>query len=232
MPSLSSRVGGAMLRRGISLPRNYIEAYQESHDLRRILVEHKVDCVLDVGANVGQFATRLRLLGYRGAIVSFEPIPRNIAILHKRTDPKFWCHEYALGSQAGTANFNIYEDIDVLSSLLPLVGNSSARIQRVQVRRLDSLLDDIIRATDARRLFLKLDTQGFDLEVVRGAGSRIAEFCGLMSEISVHPLYEGMPHYTETLREYESLGFRLRSLHAVSRTEGDLIIEYNVLMQR
>ena len=84
-------------------------------------------------------------------------------------------------------------------------------------------------------MFLKVDTQGYDVEVIKGAGERIAEIRGLLSELSVIPIYQNMPHYLDALRFYEELGFRLHSLHVVSRVGnaiGDEVVEYDAPMLR
>jgi hypothetical protein len=71
------------------------------------------------------------------------------------------------------------------------------------------------------------------VEVVKGAREVLPHVMLLQSEISVDPIYEGMPHYLEALAFYESLGFTLMSLFPVARTSAyGNIIEYDCLMAR
>ena len=86
--------------------------------LRRWADSEGIDLILDVGANTGQFATRLRQAGYRGRIESFEPVPETVAVLRKaaRDDPRWRVHELALGEEDGTAVINVTPG--TLSSLL------------------------------------------------------------------------------------------------------------------
>src|SRR5579863_3319899 len=76
--------------------------------LRRFLTNRNVDCVLDVGANSGQFGSELRVIGYRGLIVSFEPDPDVFIQLQARAanDPRWICKNLALGAEQGALQLN------------------------------------------------------------------------------------------------------------------------------
>ncbi len=80
-----------------------------------------ITTVLDVGANVGQFAELLRLMGYRGKIISFEPLRAAYQELAAKAaaDGNWEAHNFALGMQCGHATINV-SNYSVLSSLLPL----------------------------------------------------------------------------------------------------------------
>jgi hypothetical protein len=77
-----------------------------------------------------------------------------------------------------------------------------------------------------------MDTQGFDLEAFKGAAAVHSHVVGLLSELSVQPLYAGMPHYTEALTHYESAGFELMDVFVVNRTRSGAVLEYDCLMAR
>lgn len=230
-PHLSTRLAFWAIRRGVRLPRYAIEHYVQLTELRNLLRRLQVDCVIDVGANRGQFGGHLRGIGYCGWIVSFEPSRQDFERLQTRLDDRWTAFPVALGSESGPRLFNLTAR-SVNNSFLAPVSERIDATEAVPTFRLDELLDQIITTTGARRIFLKIDTQGFDLEVVRGMGSRINDVVGLLSEISVRPLYQGMPHYLESLREYEIRGFALHSLHVVTRNPSDGVVEYDCLMVR
>lgn len=198
-----------------------------------------IDIVLDVGANRGFWSQHLRLSGYKGHIVSFEPIAANaVAIDAKRKgDPKWRAQTCALGGEDGFADFNMVlsgpDDETVLSSFLP-IRQKDARTStaRVEVKRLDSFWPMLRDLAPEPRIFLKMDTQGFDSQVVAGAGAVIDHVRLLQSEIAVEPLYDGMTHYTDALRGYEDRGFRLMDLFVVNRTQDGGVLEYDCLMTR
>ena len=232
--NLSTRLALQLIGRGLSIPcRADLLRVGELIDLRDTLSRLQVDLVLDVGANVGQFGCDLRGIGYKSWIVSFEPSPkefRQLKSLVDQRDAKWVAMEIALSSSEGEAELNITGDSSN-NSFFQLHGEASPTVT-VQTRRLDSLFDDLMFKTKASRVFLKMDTQGFDLEVFRGAGEQIRKVVGLMSEVSVRPLYPGMPHYIDSLREYEAAGFDLHSLYPVSVTSQGSVIEYNCVMLR
>jgi hypothetical protein len=127
---------------------------------------------------------------------------------------------------------NFSSEQTVLSSFLSLkMPLNKTRTVRVEVRRLDAILPKLLAGIESPRVFLKMDTQGFDNEVVEGASGCLDQVLGVQSEISVIPLYNGMPHYTESLALYERLGFALVDLFVVNRQDG-FVLEYDCVMAR
>jgi hypothetical protein len=103
----------------------------------------------------------------------------------------------------------------------------------VDVRRLDSVFDEVISGLDSPRIFMKIDTQGYDLPVFRGAGERIADILGLQSEVASVPIYDGMARLPEQVAAYEEAGFETTGMFPVSRDEKTLrVIEFDVVMIR
>jgi hypothetical protein len=100
------------------------------------------------------------------------------------------------------------------------------------MRRVDNILPELIADVASPRIFLKMDTQGFDHEVLDGAKQCLPLIVGLQSEISVVPLYDGMVPYTESLASYQRLGFELMGLYVVNTTSDRRILEYDCLMAR
>lgn len=218
----------------LKLPVRQVEKISELYFLRKIIDELMIDCVLDVGANQGQFAVALRGIGFKGQIVSFEPIQREFIALQDRfrRDSNWRGQQIALGSQDGVGELAI-PNLTVLSSFLSpsQVGGVLGK-EKVSVRRLDGLWNSELADIQGRRIFLKMDTQGFDLEVFRGASGCIDKILGLASELSVRPIYKGMPHYLEALQAYEAVGFSLYNLAVESRIGNGGLQEMNCFMRR
>ena len=200
-----------------------------------------VNCVLDVGANRGQYARRLRRAGYTGRIVSFEPVPEEFARLRAAADgdPSWLVRQVALGAEDGT--LEMYVTPGTLSSPLPATDFGGRRFpslreterHEVPVRRLDDLLDEVLDGLPAPRPFLKMDTQGYDVEVFRGLGKRARECVGLQSEVALMRLYEGMPRMAEALAVYEEAGFEVSGMYPVNREENSgRVLEFDCLMVR
>ncbi len=215
----------------------------ERMHLQRFFAHFEIDCVFDVGANIGQYATHLREeVGFRGPIISFEPMPHAAAQLTQRAAPDGNWHvvPLALDRESGPATFNVMEN-DTFSSLhAPLADQpvsfdwQNAVTQQIEVMR-STLAIEYPKWSEElgfKRPFLKMDTQGHDLAVFDGAGDVISEFIGLQSELSMRPIYEGAVGYAETLEAYAKRGFRLSAL--VPNTQGLFpdLIEMDCIMYR
>lgn len=196
---------------------------QKNNDLRVFLAGHlksvfatlQINCVIDVGANVGDYGRMLRQIGYEGRIVSIEPVSAAFKRLQENAagDRRWLTLNFACGSREEERPINLFS-LDVLNSLLPpsehfrVIDPAGVQTtEMVTVRRLDSILDDALESIEGPRVFLKTDTQGFDLEVLKGAGCRIQEVVGMQSEVALQPLYENVPDYLEFLTYCRALGF-------------------------
>ena len=211
--------------------------------LARLFERYAVDCVIDVGANAGQYATELRRSGYRGRLLSFEPVAHLCARLREAAarDTKWTVHPIALGRQSGVAELNVTRH-DVFTSFrepLPFAaarfgeGTQVAHRERVAVRRLDDVLDELLGDGPPPRCFLKMDTQGYDLEVFAGLGRWVGHVVGLQSEVAVIALYSGMPRMAEAIACYEAAGFELTGLFPVSHDEpSGRVIEFDCVLVR
>ena len=183
---------------------------------QQMLARQRVDLVLDVGADVGTYARELRRNGYAGRIISVEPragafekLQANIA-----GDRQWEARQLALGRERGTATIHISRNT-YSSSLLPILPAHLAaepeaeyiRNEIVQVSTVDALLEECGRGS--QRIFLKIDTQGFERAVLEGAKASATKICGLQMELSLQPLYEGETVFSEMLGLLETMGYRL-----------------------
>lgn len=211
--------------------------------LSEVLRTQKINCVIDVGANQGQYGRMLRRAGYRGRINSFEPVWENFEVLAQRAekDDKWFVHQTALGRRCATASILRTRD-SALASFLPPSALAATMFQdgaevcgqeKVPVTRLDELMDVLHRDQPSPRIFLKMDTQGYDLEVFAGSSGCLEQIHGLQSELSVLPLYEGMPDYIAALREYRRYGFEVTGFYPVFRSKPTLVLgEIDCVMVR
>jgi FkbM family methyltransferase len=216
-------------------------SYLVNHHVAGLLAKYKVNCVFDVGANSGQYATRLRALGYTGRIVSFEPTSEAFAKLQEAAadDPEWHVNQVALGREETTQSMHV--DWSTMNSLLPASDYGkdryrrfgSTRTEEIQIRRLDDVLPEALAGLSEPRPYLKMDTQGFDLEVFAGAGERINDFIGMQSEVAALRLYEGSPSMSDAIAAYEDSGFAITGMYPVTRekTTGR-VVEFDCVMMR
>jgi len=182
----------------------------------RIIHHFGFNLVLDIGANVGQYAQELRALGYSGKIVSFEPLTQAYTILRKKSesDPDWWARNHAVGDVDGPSSINMSEN-SYSSSLLDIHDISvDARpetkyigSEAIDVKRLDSVFPEYHE--EGQRVFLKIDTQGYEKNVLEGAPQTLPKVSGIQMEMSLFPVYRGADLFDDMLKYVEDKGFRL-----------------------
>lgn len=208
--------------------------------LKKIFAEYFIDCVIDVGANVGQYAKFLReKVGYKGLIISFEPEPDNFKklLVSSRHDDRWVVFNDALGSQEGELCLNVMEAGDLNSFLQPNHDDTDEleklnvikSIIKVPVKKLDDLMHNFIEDNDIRNVFLKLDTQGFDLEVFKGALHSLDVIKGVQTEVSVLPIYMNMPSFDDSLKLFRKNGFEVSGLYSLSEDRFPHAIEFDCI---
>lgn len=182
----------------------------------RLLQRYGVDVVLDVGANVGQYAKNLIRRRFGGRIISFEPQPDAYrSLLQNRWGLNSWSSfPFALGSQDTTASMNIAgnSQSSSLHAMLDAHVRSapdSAYVGQVDVpvKRLDSIAPQCFGPND--RVFLKMDVQGHEHEVIEGAAGCLDRIVGMELELSLVPLYEGQLLWQQAIEAVEAMGFEL-----------------------
>ncbi len=199
----------------------------EIHRLRRGEAEQlailfgllNIEQVIDIGGNLGQYGHSIRNAGYKGDIVSFEPLSSVHAKLVAQAagDPRWQiAPRMAIGAAAGELTINISEDL-ASSSLLPMTdlhvetAPTSAYVgsETVPVVR----LDDCDAFDRDKRTFLKMDTQGYEAHVLDGGPKTLASVLGVQLELSLAPCYEGQQLLSTLVTRLEGLGFKLWGLH-------------------
>lgn len=214
-----NRVVNLVLNRvGVEVRR--LRTYPAEYDSLVWFLEYrKIPCVLDVGANEGQFASNLFAAGYTGTIISFEPMPRE----HRRLSVRAANHPrwrvappMALGESNGTSEFHVAGN-SISSSLLPMeslhleAAPHSAEVGTIQVTvaRLDEVLASIL---PSGVFLLKIDTQGTEREVIAGSAGVMDRMIGICTELSFAPLYKGQALFSEMFETINALGFKLADL--------------------
>jgi FkbM family methyltransferase len=190
-------------------------------DLHDLLSRLQIDVVFDIGANVGQFARELRAKNYDGTIVSFEPLVEAHEILSSaaQIDPGWFVHpRIALGSQqVGQGEIYVSKN-SVSSSFLEMLpahtsaakGSEPTGVNIVDITTLDDIAGPYINSGSA--IFIKIDTQGYEAEVISGATRTLSRAAGVMCELSLVPLYKNQPLWKDVVETLANSGFHLWSL--------------------
>jgi FkbM family methyltransferase len=209
-----NRVSGKL---GFELRRLTLETSDERR-LAALLRTQRIDTVVDVGANRGQYAQHLRDLAFAGDILSFEPQEEAHQTLTRvAKDDARWhvAPRMALGEEDGEVTLNVSAN-SFSSSTLRLDPRHEAAApeskvigtERVRISRFDSVASELL-GDAPRRLFLKLDVQGAEPSVLRGAEGWMDRVQGVQCELSLVTLYEGQALYREVIDAMVARGFEL-----------------------
>jgi FkbM family methyltransferase len=195
----------------------------ESHPLFRrkaLLASYDVNLVLDVGASIGQFGEQMRSdIGYSGDIISFEPLSSAFKLLKEKAknDDKWEVINCAIGDVSEKAEINIAGN-SYSSSILSMLESheksapESKYVGReiIDVNTLDNMIDDL--SIDAGNIYLKIDTQGFENKVIKGAEKALNRIDTIQLEMSLVPLYKDEFLFNELYNLLHSKGYTLVSL--------------------
>ena len=183
------------------------------------LNKNNIQGLLDVGANSGQFAATMREQGYNGMICSFEPQSSAFKSMEKNgtADNKWQKQNCAVGETNGRISINISEN-SWSSSILEISKRHTDAApdsrynakEDVEIRRLDSF--DFPSNVFGDKLYLKIDTQGFEEQVLNGVGNLMPRIAAVQLELSTVTLYKGAKLHREMIDHMYSLGFELFSL--------------------
>jgi FkbM family methyltransferase len=180
--------------------------------------------------------------GYKGRIISFEPLPEAAEAVRRKTqrDPLWTVEEIALADTAGTRAFNVMassefsslseprsDEVDRLAHL-----NRPVRKIMVQAETLATAFPRLQARYGFRQPFLKMDTQGLDLAVLRGAGDALAHFVAFQSELSVRRIYQQSADFRDALTFYQSLGYEISAFVPNNAGHFPALIEIDCIMMR
>jgi FkbM family methyltransferase len=188
----------------------------EQQVVKEVLKLTGVKIVLDVGANTGQWGDLVFETGFDGKLISFEAIPsvHTALVAHAKRRGGSWevapCA--ALGSERGHVEFNISANT-LSSSVLSMRREHEEAAPRstyvdkqtVAVERLDELAPPLLPPEG--HLMIKIDTQGYELHVLKGASGLLHRVVAMQLELSLVPLYEGAPTFLEMVSYMQSIGF-------------------------
>jgi FkbM family methyltransferase len=188
--------------------------------LRQILFPNAITLLLDVGANKGQSGRQFREIGYKGRLVSFEPLQeefKDLSLLAK-LDNNWICYNVAIGESKGEEILEV-SNSTMSSSFLPMLEDHirywpisfPLKKERVPVWPLDSLIDEL--EIEANSVFLKVDVQGYEGKVLGGAKKVLGLIKAILIEVLFVPLYEGQLPYHEIMATLEAAGLRFIGIY-------------------
>lgn len=186
------------------------------------LRKFNIDLVFDVGANFGQFAIEIREGGFKGKIISFEPLTsaydklKKVNMLSGDAEWEIF-PRCALGNLEGEITINIAGNsasssiLNMLDSHINIAPHTkNIGKETTPIYRLDSVAKEYL--LESTRPFLKIDTQGFEWQVLDGALNSIPQIQGVLLELSLIPLYQDQKLWGDLIKRMSDYGFTLWSI--------------------
>lgn len=185
----------------------------------KLVERYKINLLLDVGASTGWYAQKMRKMGYRHRIISFEPLSNAFKKLKENAgkDPNWRAENIALGNMNGNIKINVAGNsvsssilsmLPVVTSIIPQAAYTGW--EEVEIYKLDRIFDQIYKPGDS--IFLKIDTQGYEKQILKGGRKSLKKIKGLQIESSLVPLYRHENLLGEMLRYTKKLGYSLMSI--------------------
>ncbi len=187
----------------------------------KLLQHYKVDVVLDVGANIGQFGSELRNIGFTGQIISFEPTSEAFEKLEKmsKNDSLWKINNFSLGEFDGDTNINISKNSvssSILKNLPQLIESAPNAVftstEKIIVKKLDTIFAEL--QIEGKNIFLKIDTQGYEDMVITGANESLEKIVGLQVEMALIPTYENSVSFHDLSQKLVDKGFKITSIES------------------
>ncbi len=208
-------------------------------NLLNIIRKKNINCIIDVGANSGQYGAFLRRIGFKGHILSFEPVSHVFKKLQSaaKHDAKWQCFQYALGDRDEKKELNVYKST-VFSSFLEANEYSKntwnalreVRTEIVQIKKLENIYHGLMKDIGNVTCMLKMDTQGYDVNVFEGARAVLGHIEALQSEIAAIKVYEHMPDGLDALKLFQQYGYYISGMFPINREESLAVIEFDCLL--
>ncbi len=188
--------------------------------LEKLITKYDIDCILDVGANEGQFAMKIRESGYQKKIISFEPLSLAYSKLLKNSYNDInWeiFRKIALGESNGHSVLNV-SSYSPSSSILPFTTHHlqakpkaiMTGIEKIEITKLDSLAEEL--NLNSKTILLKIDAQGYESKILNGSNNVLNKCKIVFCEVSFKELYKGQELWTEILNFMLSKNFTIASI--------------------
>jgi len=199
---------------------------------------NSINTFIDIGANKGQFALAARHAYSKAKIISFEPLSAPAAKFIKffQHDTNILLHQNAIGPQKDTVEMHVSNREDS-SSLLNIGENQSSifpgtkekSTEEINVAPLSHFLtkEDLIKP-----VLVKIDVQGFELEVLKGSVEIIENFDYIYMECSFIELYEGQALADKVIIFLDNYSFQLKGIYNTYYDKKGIAIQADFLFSK
>ena len=208
--------------------------------IARNLEDMQITRVIDVGANVGQFGLDVRRHGFEGLIISYEPVQETFESLSQtiKQHQPWKAFQLGLGAAQSERTINISGNAGLSSSILEMGSlhlenfpeSTTVAKQNISISTIDKQLE--ILGFQPQDIMLKLDVQGFEAEVLKGASQSLSMIPLCYLEVSITPLYEGEISFLPILIELSKFGHEVVDVFRGVKAKDGRLLQLDILTKR
>ena len=191
-----------------------LHRYRPTLDKPAWFIDQNINTVLDIGANVGQFAKEIREKIPHAQVYSFEPLKECFDKLNEKmkTDENFKSFNFALGNtekememhkSAYTPSSSLLQMSETHKTLFPHTKEHSE--EKIKIKKLDDVAKNL---NLEKEILIKVDVQGFEDKVLAGGENTFRKAKVAIIETSFVELYDGQPLFDDIYEKLKSLGFK------------------------
>jgi FkbM family methyltransferase len=205
--------------------------------IARNLENFQISGVIDVGANVGQFGLDVRRHGFKGLIVSYEPVQETFTSLSQtiKQHQPWKAFQLGLGAAESERTINISGNSGLSSSILEMGSlhlenfpdSATVATQKISISTIDKQLE--VLELRPQEIMLKLDVQGFEAEVLKGASQSLSKIPLCYLEVSITPLYEGEISFLPILIELSKFGHEVVDVFRGIKAKDGKLLQLDIL---
>jgi len=198
---------------------------------------NNLDCnhIIDIGANKGQFSLAARYVFPKAHITSFEPLSKPADKFNQlfENDENIILHQSAIGPEKQTLPMHVSKKADS-SSIFPIGKSQASTYPGTEESHIEKItiapLSKFIRYDDLKPpVFVKIDVQGYELEVLKGCEKFLEFFTYIYVECSFIELYEGQALVDEVIEYLSDYSFKLNGVYNINYDEKGVAIQGDFL---
>lgn len=212
--------------------------YLDSLELLELIKKdnYKPAVIFDVGANIGTWTLLAKSFFPDAAVHAFEPLPEHLAKLNSNTGKltQMTIHRFCLGNENKDAIINVssFSDSSSILEATPLeyeqYGIKKTGEETVHIERVEDLIEQgVLPVPD----IIKLDVQGFELEVLKGTGKYLSNATYLIIEVSFRKYYYGQPMFLDIANYLSGFNFDICAFGHSTPT-GQVLGQIDVLFKK
>ena len=205
--------------------------------ISRKLDNLQIKSVIDVGANVGQFGIDIRRYGFEGQIISYEPVQKafNTLSLTAQKYQPWKVFQLGLGADESELSINVSGNAGLSSSILKMgtmhldnfPDSATVSIEKIKISTIDQQLK--ILEIKPEEVMLKLDVQGYESEVLKGASQSISKIPLCYLEVSIIPMYEGEITFLPIIMELSRFGHEVIDIFRGTKSKDGQLLQIDIL---